>query len=181
MPSAKLKTAVAIAFVTLSTSSLASDWPQFRGPHRDDVWDGVGILEKFPADGIKIEWKRPVGGGWPTPVVAEGRVFLLDVELVKPKSRERLHCFDEKIGKVLWEFVYEEPYGDWAFDPERGAGPTATPIVEGGRIYTVGANGWTHCLDCKTGKLIWEKRIGKEYETLEMSCRPSPLIEGDLL
>jgi hypothetical protein len=65
--------------------------------------------------------------------------------------------------------------------PERGAGPTATPIVEGNRIYTVGANGWVHCLDCTNGKLLWEKNIGKEYQVAEMSARPSPLIEGPLL
>jgi outer membrane protein assembly factor BamB len=38
-----------------------------------------------------------------------------------------------------------------------------------------------HCLDVKTGIVIWEKNIGQEYEVAEMSCRPSPLIEGSLL
>ena len=33
----------------------------------------------------------------------------------------------------------------------------------------------------KTGTVIWEKNIGKEYQVAEMSCRPSPLIEGSLL
>ena len=39
---------------------------------------------------------------------------------------------------------------------KRGAGPTATPIVEQGRVYIVGANGYVHCLDAKTGKVIYE-------------------------
>ena len=65
--------------------------------------------------------------------------------------------------------------------PERGAGPTATPIVEQDRIYVVGANGYVHCLDAKAGSVIWEKTIGQEYEVAEMSCRPSPLLEGSLL
>jgi outer membrane protein assembly factor BamB len=114
-------------------------------------------------------------------VVVQGRVFVFDVELIKPMARERLHSFEEKTGKVLWVYAYDEPYGDWAYVPERGAGPTATPIVEGDRIYIVGANGNTHCLDVKTGEVIWEKNIGKEYKVAEMSCRPSPLIEGPLL
>jgi len=46
----------------------------------------------------------------------------------------------KKTGKVLWEYIYEEHYGEWAFVPERGAGPTATPVVEQQRIYIVGAN-----------------------------------------
>jgi FOG: WD40-like repeat len=78
-------------------------------------------------------------------------------------------------------FQYEEHYGEWTFVPERGAGPTATPIVEGGRIYTVGANGYVHCLDVKTGKVFWEKNLWQEYTVEEMGCRPSPLIEGSLL
>jgi len=103
------------------------------------------------------------------------------VELTAPTARERLHCFDEKTGKVLWTYVYEEHYSEWTFVPERGAGPTATPIVQAQRIYLVGANGYTHCLNVKTGTVIWEKNIGREYEVAEMACRPSPLIEGSLL
>ena len=159
----------------------ASDWPQFRGPHRDGTWDESGILESFPADGLKIRWRQPVGGGWASPVVADGRVFVFDVALIKPTAQERLHCFDEKTGKVLWVYAYDEPYGEWTYVPERGAGPTATPIVEGDRVYIVGANGSTHCLDVKTGRMIWEKNIQREYQVAEGSCRPSPLIDGNLL
>jgi len=53
--------------------------------------------------------------------------------------------------------------------------------VEQQRVYVVGANGYVHCLDLKTGTVIWEKNLGREYEVAEMSCRPSPLIEGSLL
>jgi outer membrane protein assembly factor BamB len=114
-------------------------------------------------------------------VVAEGRTFVFDVEMTKPSVHERLHCFDEKSGKVLWVYAHEEQYGDWAYLPERGAGPTATPIIEGPRIYTVGANGQTHCVDVRTGGVVWAKNIGREFQVAEMSCRPSPLIEGPLL
>ena len=67
--------------------SWAADWPQFRGPNRDGRWEEIGILKSFPKDGLKIEWRHPVGGGWPSPVVASGRVFVFDVELIKPMAR----------------------------------------------------------------------------------------------
>jgi outer membrane protein assembly factor BamB len=165
----------------LTQAALAADWPQFRGPNRDGIWNETGILESFPASGLKIRWRHPVGGGWPSPVVARGRVFVFDVELNQPLARERVHCFDEKTGKVLWVYGYKENYSEWTFVPERGAGPTATPIVEQDRIYVVGASGYVHCLNVKTGAVIWEKHIGHEYEVSEMACRPSPLIEGSLL
>jgi outer membrane protein assembly factor BamB len=165
----------------VAPGALATDWPQFRGPNRDGNWDETGILESFPRAGLKIRWRQPVGGGWSSPVVVKGRVFVFDVELTPPSARERLHCFEEKTGKVLWVYGYKENYSEWTFVPERGAGPTATPIVEQDRIYVIGASGSAHCLDVKTGAVIWEKHIGREYEVSEMSCRPSPLIEASLL
>lgn len=176
-----LSSAIALPFL-LTTTVRAIDWPQFRGPNRDGSWAETGVLETIPHDGLKVEWRQPVGGGWSSPVVAEGRTFVFDVEMTKPSVHERLHCFDEKSGKVLWVYAYEEQYGDWAYVPERGAGPTATPIIEGPRIYTVGANGQTHCVDVRTaGGVVWAKNIGREFQVAEMSCRPSPLIEGPLL
>src|SRR5262245_49742245 len=91
-------------------AALGTDWPQFRGPNRDGSWEENGILESFPREGLKIRWRRPVGGGWSSPVVVQGRVFIFDVELTKPSARERLHCFEEKTGKVLWVYAYEEKY-----------------------------------------------------------------------
>jgi hypothetical protein len=55
-----------IAFV-FSSSVLshvnADDWPQWFGPQRDGIWREDGILTKFPADGVKPLWKKPLGAG----------------------------------------------------------------------------------------------------------------------
>lgn len=67
------------------------------------------------------------------------------------------------------------------FVPSQASGPTATPIVEAGRVYTVGANGHVHCLEARQGRVLWEKNLGHEYQVRILQCRPSPLIEGNLL
>src|SRR5262245_19349467 len=64
----------------------SEDWPQFRGPNRDGVWNETGIMKSFPAEGLRIRWRVPVGPGWSSPVVARGRVYLTDMRLEKPRA-----------------------------------------------------------------------------------------------
>src|SRR5216117_1415096 len=163
----------------LSIPLWAEDWPQFRGPNRDGIWHETGILKSFPAEGLKVRWRTPVGPGWSSPVVVRGRVYLTDMRLEKPKAWERIRCFKESTGKPLWSHASELVYPDWAFIPEHGGGPAATPIVEDGKLYSLGRSGQVDCLDARNGKVIWEKQL--EYEIGELSCRASPLIEGNLL
>jgi outer membrane protein assembly factor BamB len=165
----------------LAVTAQAEDWPQWRGPSRDGAWNETGILHAFPAEGLKIRWRQPMSFGHSSPVVAAGRVFVSDADLAKPPGRERIHCFDETTGKRLWSYGYDVKYPDWAFTPGQAGGPCATPIVEGGRIYMIGANGHVHCLDAHKGTVIWERNLAKKYGVESWMCRASPLIEGNLL
>ena len=166
----------------LAPAVRADDWPQWRGPARDGAWRESGIMESFPAEGLKIAWRAEAGGGWSSPVIAEGRVFLADSELKQPKARERVRGFEAANGKLLWTYSYEVDYPDWAFGAEQNVGPTSTPAFAGGKIYTLGANAEVTCLAAATGELLWRKDLAKEYaiESFQ-SGRASPLIDGDLL
>ena len=171
----------AILLLSSAAPVQANDWPQWRGPNRDGVWTETGILQAFPGEGLKVRWRAPVGPGWSSPVVAGGRVYLTDMRLEKPRAWERMQCFEESTGKALWSREYELVYPDWAFIPEHGGGPATTSIVEEGRIYWLGRNGQVDCLNARKGKVIWEIQLGREYEIAELSCRGSPLIDGNLL
>src|ERR1051326_2401389 len=131
----------------LAGQTRADDWPQWRGPNRDGVWHEKGILTSFPAGGLQPKWKAPVEFGWSSPVVAEGRVFVTDSYLRKPKTQERVHCFEESTGKPLWTYVYDVKYPDWVFTPGNEGRLCATPIVESSRVYSMGGNGQVLCLD----------------------------------
>jgi outer membrane protein assembly factor BamB len=143
----------------LSFALRADDWPQFRGPNRDSDWNETGILKTFPTEGLKIRWRTPVGPGWSSPVVVRGRVYLTDMRSEKPRAWERIRCFEESTGKPLWSYASELVYPDWAFIPEPGGGPAATPIVEDGKIYSLGRSGQVDCLDAHNGKVIWETSL----------------------
>jgi len=176
-----LLTASIAASLMLTTSLRGEDWPQWRGVNRDGVWNETGVLETFPRDGLKIRWRTAVGPGWSSPVVAQGRVYLTDSQLRRPKAEERVLCFDESTGNLLWTHVYGVNYPDWAFNAEQNGCPCATPLVKDGKLYVVGSSGQVFCLDARTGRQFWEKRLEKEYEVAVLSCRPSPLLEGNLL
>lgn len=165
----------------LPIAARAGDWPQWRGPNRDGVWNETGVLESFPPGGLKISWRAPVGRGWSSPVVARGRVYVTDVELTGSTAMERVLCFAEANGKLLWSHKYAVAYPDWAFDPNAG-GPRATPIIRDGKLFTLGALGHLFCLDAAKGQVVWEKSLAKEYQVKEFTgITASPLIEDELL
>lgn len=107
-----------------SFAAAAGDWPQWRGPHRDGSWEETGILESLPARGLTVRWRFPVHRGFSSPVVAQGRVYVTDTELLQPRIVEHVDCLEEATGKQLWSFATEETsYPDWIFQSgqERGS------------------------------------------------------------
>jgi outer membrane protein assembly factor BamB len=165
----------------LPVPTQAADWPQWRGPDRDGVWKETGIMKSFPAGGLIIPWRVPVGRGWSSPVVSHGRVYVTDAQVARPTAHERVLCFEEATGALVWTHQYSVAYPDWAFEPNTG-GPRATPIIRDGRLFTLGALGDLLCLDAANGDVIWHKSLAKDYQVKEFTgITASPLIEDDLL
>jgi outer membrane protein assembly factor BamB len=172
--------ALALALVH-AAAARADDWPQWRGPNRDGVFSEMGILETLPADRLDVRWRVPVGIGFSSPVTADQRVFVTDSVLENPKARERIHAFDAATGRRAWNYTYEVKYPEIAFDESFLRGPVATPIVEAGRLYTLGASGVVCCLKADNGELLWRKDLQSQYPQTEIYPSSSPLIEGGLL
>lgn len=158
----------------------AEDWPQWRGPNRDGVWTGKAF--SFPREGLAVRWKASAGGGYSSPVVADGRAYVFDADLQRPRAWERLRCFNLKNGQLLWAQSNAVTYPDWAFTSNNPGGPNATCIVEDGNIYSIGANGDLFCRDVRQGKLIWGTNLTQSCGLRDYAAiTPSPLIEGELL
>ena len=154
----------------------ADDWPQWRGPNRDGVWNEPGLVEKFADKQLKITWRQPVGSGYSGPTVADGRVYVTD-RLVEPTQVERVHAFDAKTGKPLWTHAYNCAYEKVGYT----AGPRASVSVDDGRAYALGTMGNLYCLAADTGKVLWSKDCNDEYK-IRMpiwGIAASPLIDGD--
>lgn len=172
--------AIACSFV-LAASSNAEDWPQWRGPNRDGIWNETGIIEDFKSDQIPLKWRQPVGAGYSGPTVADGRVFISDRQTEKGQT-ERVLCFDSKDGRKLWTHEYECNY-----TVSYEAGPRASVTIDGDRAYALGAMGHFHCLDSATGKVHWRHDLDAEYQISKSNRMPiwgiasSPLIYNNLV
>lgn len=177
-----------IGLVTASSYCLADDWPQWMGPKRDAVWRESGVLTQFPETGLKIRWRAPVEGGYSGPAVAEGKVYVTDYVRKSgdasnnPNTRneidgtERVLCFSEADGSLLWKHEYDRSY-----KISYPAGPRVTPTVDGDRVYTVGAEGDLVCLKTSDGSVVWAKDLKKEYKTEApvWGFAGHPLVDGD--
>ena len=133
------------------------------------VWREAGVVRKLPEGGPKVLWRAEVAHGYSGPAVADGRVYLMDYAIedgkiinnagaqVKLTGQERVHCFDATNGKPLWSHSRNR-----AYEVSYPGGPRATPTVDGGQVFALGAMGHLRCLTVD-GDLQWEKDFGVDY------------------
>lgn len=158
----------------------AEDWPEWRGEGRRGIWRETGVLDKFPAEGLKPTWRVPVGGGYSGPAVAKGEVFVTDFTSRHGlRGTERALALDERTGKILWTREWEADYSGLNYP----YGPRATPTVDGDRVYVLGAKGMLLCLRTATGELLWQRDYVKEFkaEVPTWGMASAPLVEGERL
>lgn len=187
-----LRAGLLVAFLSLSAPFLPADeWPQWLGPQRDGVWRETGILRQFPAGGPKVRWRTPLHPGYSGPAVVGDRVYVMDrvptgggsaptnaMARASTPSQERVVCLNEADGRMRWEYAY-----DCRYTVSYPAGPRVTPVVDQGRLYTLGAEGQLCCLDAATGKLIWGKSLKAAYQigSPQWGFAGHPLVDGDKL
>ena len=186
----RIRTYLVLATLTISIlgmrGSQAEDWPHWMGPGRNNVWTETGILERFPEGGPTVLWRTPIAGGYSGPAVSDGRIYVTDYvtsEAVKVANFERKNftgieralCLDEKTGKILWKHEYPVRYSI-----SYPAGPRCTPVVDGGDVYTLGAEGHLYCFAAKTGEIKWSKHLPAAYNTKTAlwGYAAHPLVDG---
>lgn len=156
----------------------AEDWPRWGGVRADNSWAAPPLPEKWPADGLPVVWKSPLGGGYGGIAVSDGRLFVMDRQ-ARLQERERLLCCSAATGELLWIDETPVAYGNLDY----GNGPRCTPTVHDGRVYTLGALGHLRCVDIATGLVVWAHDCVKEYdaEIPMWGLAASPLIVDDLV
>ncbi|HLA11464.1 MAG TPA: PQQ-binding-like beta-propeller repeat protein [Pyrinomonadaceae bacterium] len=157
---------------TASAHAGRNYWTSFRGPNRDGRYEEMQILTNWPAQGLTQVWKQPVGIGYSSFVVADGRAYTIE----QRRGKEVATAYDVETGREVWSQGWNAEFTD-----STGDGPRSTPTWDQGRIYALGATGELRCLDARNGAVIWGKNILRDNgaSNLPWAMAASPLVVDD--
>jgi outer membrane protein assembly factor BamB/ABC-type phosphate/phosphonate transport system substrate-binding protein len=153
---------------------VSADWPDWRGPNRD------GRVPQLPArlpEQTKFIWKRAaVNGGLAGLSVSGDRLLVAERDLGDEPDVYR--CLNSATGELLWrkQFLARGTL-------DYGQAPRATPVIRDERAYLLGAFGDLRCLDMNDGRVIWERKLPREFnaELPTWGACSTPLLVNDLV
>lgn len=141
-------------------STAPGEWLSFRGPDAMNVvTDCPPLADSWGPEGPKILWHIPVGDGYASPAVLDGKVYLMDYDVTNRKDAIRCLSLDD--GKEIWR----RSYGN---NIKRNHGMSRTiPAVTKDYIVVMGPKCHVVCLDTPTGDFRWGIDLQKDYGTAE--------------
>lgn len=187
-------TALLLIFVVggWTLSAHGADWPQYRGPARDDVSQEKGLLQQWPAAGPPLVWTYENAGlGYSGPAVVGNRLytlgaresteFLIALDLAKSAEGSVAEAWNARLGD---KFDFDG--NNWS------SGPSATPTVDGELVFALGGRGDLVCCQTATGREVWRKNLPQELQAqvdpigggpknLGWGFTWSPLVDGNRL
>ena len=148
----------------------ADTGPTSGDPTGTDVTSRRAIRTDWPREGLPRLWKQPIGLGYASFVVADGRAFTIE----QRRQQEVVAAYDVETGRELWTNGWDGEF----VEGMGGDGPRATPTYHEGRIYALGALGELRCLIARTGTLVWRRNILAENDATNLTWGMSaaPLI-----
>lgn len=165
------------AFDLPSAAPMVADgrgWPQFLGPHRDNLCRETGLRTDWEQNPPTLSWKiEGVGTAYSSVAVTGGRVLTMgDRAGSDGEKAQFVLAYDVETQKELWATKVGPPHKD---------GPRGTPTVDGDLLYAIGTEGDLVCLETATGAERWRKSLPNDFGGAVMSrwkYSESPLVDG---
>ena len=156
-------------------SDIKGSWPHFRGADFDNInKENIKLADDFSEAEANILWSVDLGEGHAGPVVANGRVYLLDYD--EENRADLLRCFSFEDGSEIWRRGYE-------IFIKRNHGMSRTvPAVTDKYVVTIGPKCQVMCVTADSGIFKWGIDLEKEYqaEIPLWYTGQCPLIDGSL-
>lgn len=171
-PDARLK--VHAAPKPLAADAITADWPRFLGPADNGTSPETRLLDSFPESGPVLLWELAKEESFTCPAIAGGKL----VYFQNIGDEDAIECREAETGVLRWSQAYPCRYRDrYGY----GKGPRAAPVIAEGRVFTLSATSQLHAFDLATGKPLWERDLGAEYEPgpYFFGHGTSPLVLGN--
>ena len=134
-------------------------WPGWRGPFQNGTAGGTGLVEAWTPGGPGQAW-RAAFTGRSTPVVLDGRVFVMGRAGRGVTAQEQVAAFDATTGELLWEDRFNVFHTTIPFNRVGWASLAVDPQT--GRLYAHGVQGLLRCYS-RDGELLWEHSLTEEF------------------
>lgn len=165
-----------LASISLNAAPVRG-WLNWRGPNQN----GASLEKNLPD---KIDPKNPLWiadfPGQSTPVVANGKVYIMGYLGSGADLQEGVACFNADTGKKLWEKRYNDFLSDTIYLRYATSSPAVDP--ETGNVYIQGTQGILAAFTAD-GKLLWQHSLMEEFGRLTFpnGRTASPVVDGDLV
>ncbi len=152
-------------------------WLAWRGPDQN----GSSAEKNLPD---KVDPKNPLWladfPGQSTPVIANGKLYIVGYLGEGADLQEGVACFDAETGQKLWQQLYNDFLSDTVYLRYATATPAIDP--ETGNVFSQGTQGILAGFT-PDGKLLWKRSLMEEFGRLTFpnARTASPVIEGDLV
>ena len=170
--------------VSVVSSSFAADWTHWRGPEQNGVSREKDLPEKFSlnpkAKDSNLLWRAPIGART-TPLVMNGRVYVINVAGEGLNEQERVLCLNADKGDVVWQHKFNVFHSE--IDRVRFGWTNLAADPETGNVYAHGTQGFLFCFNGANGKVIWSRSLTEEYGRISGygGRLTNPIVDGDLL
>ncbi len=160
-----------------------TDWPWWRGPHRNGIAEQNQSLPTTWGDAEHVLWKQPVPGrGHGSPTVVGDRIFLATAD--EENEIQSVLCYDRETGELRWKTDVHE--GGLAASGDRQGHPrstkaSSTVASDGERVFINFFNNnavYTTALSMD-GEKLWQEKV-TDY-VMHQGYGSSPTVYGPLV
>ena len=146
-----------VMLLAVGTTTLAADWPRFRGPNGGGIVDDPTIPLKW-SQSSNMAWTIALpGSGNSSPIIVKDKLFVQSS--TKDGTQRMLLCLNANTGVIEWSKTHK---AHKAHTHVKNSLASSTPASDGDRVYTIMWDGSQVSLVTYdfAGKELWTVVLG---------------------